>query len=129
MTSISRFDVKVPVPYDRPMEPQNPVRAAFTLRFRNAGTHRALRVTADLLGVPMSEIAEHAIERELVLLGAGLEEKLDRAVRLLREVRRADAAVDAFADAEVAHPDPMKSRHAGDRDPFGVGDIFARAMG
>lgn len=112
------------------MEPQNPVRAAFTLRFRNPGLHRSLRVMADLMGVPMSEIAEHAIERELVLLGAGLEQKLERAVRLLREVRpSSEEAVEAFAEAEVTHPDPMQSRHAGDRDPFGVGDIFARAMG
>jgi hypothetical protein len=112
------------------MEEKNPVRAAFTLRFRNPRIHNALRVTADLMGVPMSEIAEHAIERELVLLGAGLQETLERAVGLLRDLRPShEAAVEAFAEAEVSHPDPMKSRHAGDRDPFGVGDIFARAMG
>lgn len=103
-------------------------RPAFTLRFREARTHRALRHVADELGMSMNEIAERAIEHELAVIGAELEEKLRETVELLRAYRGRgmEADAEAFAVAEVAEEDPLKSRNvSGWADPLGVGAAFA----
>lgn len=106
-------------------------RPAFTLRFRRAGTHRALRHAADELGVSMNELAERAIEHELAVLGAELEERLRRTVELLAEYRGSDFAADveAFAQGEVAEEDPLRARAAHRSDPLGVGAAFAGSLG
>lgn len=105
-------------------------RPAFTLRFKNERTHRALKVTAEVLGVPMSEIAEAAIEHELAVLGADLEDRLSRTVELLRSFRResVDDDIERFAEAEVAVEDPLRSHHVSHQDPLGVSAAFARSM-
>jgi hypothetical protein len=103
-------------------------RPAFTLRFRQASTHRALRHAADELGVSMSELAERAIEHELAVIRSELEEKLRRTIELLGSYRQEDLAADveAFAHAEVTEDDPLRSRAAPSRiDPLGVGAAFA----
>ena len=79
----------------------------------------------------MNELAERAIEHELAVVGAELEEKLRRTVRLLGSYR-ADGADDRAADAravaraEVEEDDPLRSRAAEPfDDPVGVGAVFA----
>ncbi len=105
-------------------------RPAFTLRFRNEATHRALRLTAHALGVSMNEFAEVAIEHELAFVGADLEQKLTRAAELLRSYRGAgvEEDIEAFARAEVTLDDPLQSRQAALEDAYGVGALFARSL-
>lgn len=103
-------------------------RPAFTLRFRDPKTHRALRHAADELGVSMGELAERAIEHELAVIGSELEEKLRRTVELLRAYREEGTGEDlrSFARAEVEHEDPLRAKAVeGWRDPVGVGAVFA----
>lgn len=103
---------------------------AFTLRFRNAETHRALRLTAELLGVSMNELAEAAIAHELAILGAELEEKLTRAAALLKSYRGQgiEEDIEAFAEAEVSLADPLRSRLMDEDDVYGIGALFARPV-
>ncbi len=105
-------------------------RPAFTLRFRNEATHRTLRLTAHALGVSMNELAETAIEHELALLGADLEQKLTRTAELLRSYRGAgvEEDIEEFARAEVTVDDPLRSRQATLEDACGIGALFARSM-
>lgn len=104
--------------------------AAFTLRFHNAETHRALRLTAELLGVSMNELAEAAIAHELTILGAELEEKLNRAAELLKSYRGQgiEKDIEAFAEAEVSIEDPLRSRLKDEDDAYGIGALFARPV-
>ena len=107
---------------------QSASRRAFTLRFRDERTHRALQHAARELGMSMNELAERAIEHELAAVGAELEERLRRTVRLLGSYRAADRMADArdFARAEVEEDDPLRSRAAEPfDDPVGVGAVFA----
>jgi hypothetical protein len=91
-------------------------RPAFTLRFRNDRTHRALKLAAQELGVSMSELAERAIEHELARLADSLEDRFRRTVELLRscEVQRGSdsyqAEIEAYAHAEVTEDDPLRAR-------------------
>lgn len=104
---------------------------AFTLRFHDERTHRALRHAAEELGVSMNELAERAIEHELAVVGAEIEEKLRRTVRLLGSYRGRgrEADVEAFARAEVEEDDPLRSRAAKPLDdPVGVGAVFADSV-
>ena len=112
------------------MSQPSTARPAFTLRFKNERTHRALNITAEMLGVPMSEIAEAAIERELAVLGTDLEDRLSRTLELLRSFQREtiDDDVERFAEAEVTEDDPLRSHHLDHRDALGVSAAFARSM-
>jgi len=105
-------------------------RNAFTLRFSDPRTHRGLKLTAELLGVSMNELAERAIAHELAVVGADLEERLTRTVGLLRSYRgeEIDDDVKRFARAEVTLDDPLRSRMAEQPDPHGVGAAFARPL-
>ncbi len=106
-------------------------RRAFTLRFHDPRTHRALQHAARELGVSMNDLAERAIEHELAVIGDELEEKLRATVELLRPFRGAGLAADveAFAQAEVAEVDPLRSRAVDERiDPLGVGAAFAGSL-
>jgi hypothetical protein len=78
----------------------------------------------------MNELAESAIEHELALMGADLEQKLIRAAELLRSWREPDVEPDiaAFARAEVTVDDPLASRQVALEDAFGVGALFARSV-
>ena len=78
----------------------------------------------------MNELAESAIEHELALIGADLEQKLTWAAELLRSYREADVERDpaAFARAEVTVEDPLRLQPAALKDPYGVGALFARSV-
>ncbi len=106
-------------------------RVGFTLRFRDVRTHRALKLTADLLGISMNELAERAITHELEILGANLEERLHRTADLLRSYRGegVERDIEEFARAEVEVEDPLRSRAATVDDPHGVGAAFASRVG
>lgn len=73
-----------------------------------------------MLGVPMSEIAEASIEREVAALRADLEDRLSRTLELLRSFRREtiDEDPERFAEAEVAEDDPARSHHLGRPGPL-----------
>lgn len=103
---------------------------AFTVRFRDRATHRALRLTAELLGVSMNELAERAIARELAVLGVDLEERLTRTAELLRSYRESDLeqAIEDFVRAEVTVEDPLRARMVPADDAYGVGAVFARPL-
>ena len=103
---------------------------AFTLRFRNQNTRRALQLTAKTMGISMNQLAESAIERELAVIGADLEEKLTRTAELLRSLRDKDFDDDvaAFAKAEVDLADPLRCRMLETEDEYGVGAAFARPL-
>jgi hypothetical protein len=105
-------------------------RNAFTLRFSDPRTHRGLKLTAELLGVSMNELAERAIAHELAVVGADLEERLTRTVGLLRSYRGENVADDVtrFARAEVSVEDPLRSQMTESSDPHGVGAAFARFL-
>ena len=113
-------------------------RPAFTLRFKNDRTHRALKHAAQELGVSMSELAERAIEHELATLGDSFQDRLRRIVELLqsyevpRGPRAYEAEIKAYARAEVTEVDPLRARAVeradGRRewvDAAGIGEIFA----
>jgi hypothetical protein len=103
---------------------------AFNLRFHDDKTHQALRLTANLLGMSMNELAERAIARELAFLGADLEQKLTRTVELLRSYRGEgiEADIEAFARGEVAVDDPLQARRADAGDAYGIGALFAHPL-
>lgn len=105
-------------------------RPAFTLRFRNEATHRSLRLTAHALGVSMNELAETAIEHELAVRGADLEQKLTRTAELLRSYRDSGVEQDivAFAEGEIAVEDPYRSHRVAIEDACGIGALFARSL-
>lgn len=84
---------------------------AFPLRFKDPDTKEMLRIVATQLGVPMNEIAERAIRREVILLGAGIEKQLTEIVAALRSYnpeRDIDAYMDDVADGEGL-PDPLQA--------------------
>jgi hypothetical protein len=89
-----------------------------------------LRLTAEMLGVSMNELAEQAIRHELELIATGLEKKLQRAVELLKAYRGdgIDADVESFARAEVTNDDPMHARHVAAEDAYGIGAMFVRSV-
>jgi hypothetical protein len=130
MTSKGAFDITRVDRYPlRRMDPQRSARPVFTLRFRDETTHQALRLTADLLGMSMNELAENAIRHELTLLGADLEQRLIRATELLRSYRGAtERDLAAFARAEVEVEDPLRSSLSISEDRHGVGAAFARSL-
>lgn len=103
--------------------------ASVTVTFHREETHRALRATAERLGISMNELAEAAIEHELTLFGPGLQERLERTATRVRDYRGegVDADVEDFAKGEMEVEDPLRSERAGSRveDPLGVGALFA----
>lgn len=114
--------------------PATDTRPVFTLRFRDEETHRTLRLTAELLGVSMNELAEQAIARELARMGADLEERLRRTADRLGRYRAGEIErdierdIDDFAQAEVTESDPLRSRRMPAEDPLGVSALFARPV-
>jgi predicted transcriptional regulator len=110
-------------------------RDVFPLRFKNVATRRALKHLAEQTGVPMTEIAERAIEHEIALQGSDLERRLTEALAVVRGYQpEADAeayiaaaaagersGLDPFRDVRAAHAAPGRSRHYEPfSDPFGV---------
>lgn len=91
----------------------DPRRDVFPLRFKNPQTRDALRRIAEMTGQSMTDIAERAIEHEVVLLAADLEERLEAALDTVRRYRpdtdqgaSLDAWLDAAADGEASDLGP-----------------------
>ena len=59
-------------------------RDTISLRFKNPRNREALRKMAELTGLPQTDIAERAIEHEVVLLAADLERRLEDALPVVR---------------------------------------------
>ena len=111
---------------------------AFPLRFKNPANRDALRHMAELTGMSMTDIAEQAIEHEVVLLAVDLDARLSQALDLVRRYqpdRDFDRYVEAAAEGERAGLDPMRntrrvspaSETTISSDPFGVAAAFARS--
>lgn len=116
-------------------------RDVFPLRFKNGATRQALKHLAQQTGVPMTEIAERAIEHEIALQGSDLERRLTEALAVVRAYQPdvdAAAYIAAAADGERSGLDPFRDvRAAGGapggiarseplRDPFGALAAFKR---
>lgn len=104
--------------------------AALTLRFRNLETLRNLERAAEALGITTNELAEAAIERELVVVGTGLEGRLARALKRLGPYGPEKLArdVDAFARSEVEVEDPLRAERLETSDAYGIGALFGDPM-
>lgn len=101
----------------------------FTLRFEHRQTHELLRMVADHFGTSMNALAEDMISRELQALGLAIEHDLYGTLDLLQRYRAEDieAGLSAFAEAEVAQPDPLQARmvsHPQATDALGVAGAF-----
>lgn len=102
----------------------------FTLRFQREETHELLRTVADRFGMSMNALVEEMISRELQAFGLSIEQDLYGTLELIQRHRGEDtqAALDAFARAEVSEDDPMRS-HMATRsqagDAFGVVEAFS----
>ena len=68
-------------------------RDVFPLRFKNGATRQALKHLAEQTGVPMTEIAERAIEHEIALQGSDLERRLTEELDQLASSRTHQVAV------------------------------------
>lgn len=115
-------------------------RDTFPLRFKDARNREALKRMAELTGQPMTAVAERAIEHEVVLLSADLEERLADALEAVRGYlpeQHLDRFLDVAADDEGADLGPglrAIATHAqgprGQRPPgaeaLGVLEAFAR---
>lgn len=119
----------------------SPPRDVFPLRFKNRDTRAALKHLAEQTGVPMTDIAERAIEHEIALQGSDLERRLTEALAVVRNYRPeadAQAYIVAAAAGERSGLEPLRDvRAAHDRlgsgreqeplsDPFGVLAAFKR---
>jgi hypothetical protein len=116
-------------------------RDVFPLRFKNGATRQALKHLAEQTGVPMTEIAERAIEHEIALQGSDLERRLTEALAVVRTYQpdvdagafiSAAAAgersgLDPFRDVRAAHDAPSSNgRSQPPRDAFGALAAFKR---
>lgn len=72
-------------------------RDTFPLRFKKPRNREALRRMAELTGERMTDVAERAIEHEVILLAADLEERLEEALTVVRCYSGHD--LDAYLDA------------------------------
>ena len=104
--------------------------AAFTLHFRNEETLRSLERVADSLGISADELAEAAIERELAAVGAGLDNRLARALDRLKSYGPEDLDRDIreLAQSEVEIEDPLQARRVDSADPYGIGALFGHPV-
>ena len=111
---------------------------AFPLRFKNPANRDALRHMAELTGMSMTDIAEQAIEHEVVLLAVDLDASLSQALDIVRRYqpdRDFDRYVEAAAEGERAGLDPMRNTRRASpasettisSDPFGIAAAFARS--
>jgi len=86
----------------------------------------------------MTDIAEQAIEHEVVLLAVDLDARLSQALDIVRRYqpdRDFDRYVEAAAEGERAGLDPMRNTRRAfpssettiSSDPFGVAAAFARS--
>ena len=90
-------------------------RDALPLRFKNARTKAALRELSEQSGLSMTDIAEKAIEHELALLGADLEQRLSEALEAVRAYRPAvdlESYLQAAGEGERSGMEPLHSVRA-----------------
>jgi hypothetical protein len=101
-----------------------------TLQIRNAETLRNLEQVAKALGVSTDDFAEAAIERELAVVGAGLEGKLVRALEKLKSYSSADLDRDLkeLVRSEIEIEDPLRARLVEPSDAYGVGALFGHPV-
>jgi|GEM_PF-2770976 len=78
-----------------------PRRDVFPLRFKNPRKRDALRRLAELTGQSMTDVAERAIEHEVVLLAADLETRRHTALDVVHGYQQADG-LDGWLDAAAA---------------------------
>ena len=106
-------------------------RADLTIHFHNDETLRDLERTAEALGVSVGDLAEVAIERELAVVGSGLEGRLTRSLERLRSYGPADLERDIrdFAQSEVEIEDPLQTRRIEWPDVYGTGALFGDPIG
>jgi hypothetical protein len=103
----------------------------FTLRLRNPETYRLLKLVAQHRKVSMNDIAQEAIEEHLKLEASTLEDRLSKALDIVRRYTNQDRErdIEAFAHAEVSEEDPLRStRMTPNDDPLGVRDAFVRSV-
>jgi hypothetical protein len=105
--------------------------AALTLHLHSEETLRNLARAAEALGVSIDALAEAAIERELAVVGAGLEGRLARALKGLESYGPEELNRDIrdFARSEVEIDDPLKARRIEVIDDYGIGAIFGDPVG
>lgn len=117
-------------------------RDVFPLRFKNYTTRTALKHLSEQTGMSMTDIAERAIEHEVVLQGADVERRLEEALAIVRGYeppRDAAAYIDAAAAGEGSGLEPFRgvradhettreeqSRLSVGSDPYGVLAAFSR---
>jgi hypothetical protein len=101
-------------------------RAALTLHFHNEETLHTLERVAEALGVSANQLAEVAIERELVAVGAGLDGPLARILDRMKSYGPADLDRDIqdLARSEVKIEDPLLARLVESPDTYGIGAVF-----
>ena len=100
----------------------------FTLRFHDRMTHELLGVVADRFGMSKNQLAEEMLGRELQAAALYLESDLIDTVERLRSYRREDRLdqdIQAVAEAEAYHPDPVRSRMVTSQvDAFEIIEVF-----
>ena len=104
-------------------------RRSFTIRFEDQATHDLLALLADRLHVSMNRLAETMIRNEIGDLAITLREDLSHTLARLADYQPDDARdVASFAEAEVAHDDPLVARMVTRRsDPYEIEATFAAA--
>ena len=104
--------------------------APLTLHIRNEETLRNLEQAAKALGVSTDAFAEAAIERELSVVGAGLEGKLNRVLEKLKSYGAENLSRDLkeVARREVEVEDPLQARLVESTDAYGVGALFGHPV-
>src|SRR5689334_8073874 len=104
--------------------------ASLTLHIRNEETFRNLEQAAKALGVSTDDFAEAAIERELAVVGAGIEGKLVRALEKLKSYGAADLDCDLkeLARSRMGIEDRVRARLVEWPDAGGVGARFGHPV-
>lgn len=110
-------------------------RDTFPLRFKRPQTREALKQLAAASGMSMTDVAEHAIEHEIALLGLDLERRLAEALEVVRGYTQADVVdyLTAIEAGERSGLDPMRDVAADTgaavpaplEDPHGILAAFA----
>ena len=105
-------------------------RRSFTIRFEDQATHALLALLASRFDVSMNSLAETIIRNGIGDLALVLEEDLAHTLARLADYRGHPASdVARFAEAEVAHHDPLTARMvAPRRDPHDIARTFAAAV-
>jgi hypothetical protein len=104
--------------------------ASLTLQIRNQETLRNLELAAKALGVSTADLAEAAIERELAVVGTGLDNKLVRSLEKLKSygAEELDRDLKELVRSEIEIEDPLQARLVESADAYGVGALFGHPV-